>query len=192
MWLISYLILWAFVTIEGVIIIALLRVFTGLHQRIEVQQESQDLAQLTPGDILADQDLLGLSGETIELSHLWQRGNLLLLFVSVDCAPCRTLLTWVGNAFGDGQLSDWDVCVVCGGRKAQVRQLVGQIGFPREIPVAVVEYASLRWQYHVAGTPTVAIVEDNGRVVDIVVGEAEPYLGMLIRRSAFSTFQVPV
>lgn len=184
-WLLSYLMLWAFVTIEGVIIIALLRVFTGLHQRIEEHQESQGLVRLTPGDVLIDQDLIGLSGDTIQLSQMWQQGHLLLLFTSSDCAACWRLLTWVRDAFRNGQFTDWDVCILCAGRETQFRKRFGEIGFPLEIPAAVIDPTSLRWRYHVPGTPTIAIVEENGRIVDVVTVEAETYLEILTRRSAF-------
>jgi hypothetical protein len=87
--------------------------------------------------------------------------------------------------FRNGQLAGWDVCVLCAGKESQVQALFREIGFPLEIPVAVVEHASLRGRYHVSGTPTLAIVEEEGRVVDVVAGEVEPYLSIMARRSTF-------
>jgi hypothetical protein len=188
-WLIAFLTLWGFVIAQGVVIIALLRVFTGLHQRLEEQAEPRGVGGLTSGNALVDRDFIGLGGETIVLSSLWQRGNLLLSFVSVNCAPCRTLLAWIGDAFRNGQLRDWDICVLCTGRETQVRKFLGEIEFPREIPVAALEHEALRRLYQIEGTPTLAIVEEAGRITDVVAGEAIAYLEVLTRRS---TFRIPV
>jgi hypothetical protein len=189
LWLTSYLLLWAFVVLQGVVVIALLRAFTGLHQRIEEQQGAQGIARLAPGAVLADEAFTDLSGYRIELSRLWQKGKLLLLFASVDCTPCRSLLTWVGDAFRNGQLSDSDVCVLCAGQESQVQKFVEELRFPSEVPVATIAHASLRSRYHISGTPTLAVVDEHGQVVDVVVGEIIPYLEILSRRS---TFRIPI
>lgn len=189
MWLISYVLLWGLVIVEGIVIVALLRVFEGLHQRLEEQAERHGIGRLTPGAMLGDLELSSLPGDTILLSRLWQRGNLLLLFVSVDCTPCRNVLAWIGEAFRNQQLADWDVCVLCAGRQPQVRKRCGELGFPSEVPVGVVEYGALKGRYGIVGTPTLAIVEEDGRIVDVIAGEARAYLEVLTRRSAF---RVPV
>ncbi|RIK45331.1 MAG: hypothetical protein DCC58_06760 [Chloroflexi bacterium] len=189
MWLISYVLLWVLVIVEGIAIIALLRVFEGLHQRLEEQAEKHGIARLAPGAILTDHEFVTLAGETVALSHLWSRGRLLLLFVSVDCVPCRGLLEWIGDASRNRQLVDWDTCVLCAGRPGQVRKLCNDVRLTHEIPVVAVEYAALKQRYQIAGTPTLAIVEEDGRVVDVVVGKAEAYLDVLMRRS---TFRIPV
>lgn len=188
-WLGSYLLLWAFVAIQGVITFALLRAIAGIHQRLEDQQGTQIPARLAQGAVLADQELTDLSGHQIKLSRLWREGNLIILFASLDCAGCLSPLAWVGEAFRNGQLSDWDVCVLCAGSESQVRNFFRETGFPDEIPVAAVEYTSLQTQFHVFGTPTLAVVEKDGHVVQVIEGEVEPYLSILTRRSEF---RVPV
>lgn len=60
MWLISYVLLWVLVIVEGIAIIALLRVFEGLHQRLEEQAEKHGIARLAPGAILTDHEFVTL------------------------------------------------------------------------------------------------------------------------------------
>jgi hypothetical protein len=188
-WLASYLILWGVVVAEALIVLALLRGFTGLHQRLEAQREGRGVAQLSSGVILEDQEFISISGAAIRLSQLWQDGALLLLFVSVDCVPCRALLTWLGNSLRADGLPDWDVCILCAGHESKVRKLAAETGLPSEIRLVAVEHATLKWRYHVFATPTVGVVEGNGHVVDVVAGEVAPYLSILARRSEF---RVPV
>lgn len=188
MWLISYLVLWAVVALEGVMIMALLRVFAGLHARLEEHQEvRQEVVQLKQGDALTDADHASLAGDTIKLSRLWGRGNLLLLFVNIDCVSCQQILTAFRDVCKNEQSLEWDVCVLCAGPRARIRQFFREIEFPLEIPVAMIEHRTLRSQYHISGTPTLVIVEEGGHVVNVVPGVTDRYVELLTRRSSFQT-----
>ena len=188
MWLVSYLALWTVVALEGVMIgvmiMALLRVFGGLHARIEECQEAQGVVQLKQGDSLVDADHASLAGDTIKLSRLWSRGTLLLLFISIDCVPCQQLLTAFRDAYRDEQLSGWDVCVLCVGAQVRIRQIFQDKEFPFEIPVAMIEHRTLRSQYHILETPTLAIVGEGGHVISVVPRVSGRYVEMLTRRSS--------
>lgn len=110
LWLISYIGLWAFVILEGIILIALTRQIGLLHERISpvgarTMNYGPEIGTLAPGfeeeDFLGRQVTLGVESGR----------RTLLLFISMSCDICKTLLPNI-RAISQEERDNLDVVLV--------------------------------------------------------------------------------
>lgn len=172
-WIGGHIALWLIVGLEAVCIIGLLRLVGGLAQRID-QHLPPD--QLDRGAKVVDRAVVGLSGERSTFSELWQGGRLLLFFVSSGCQPCRDLLSQYAALNAAGLEVGSRACVLCLDHPMTARQLAGDTGLPPSVLVAAVaerEQDEMVRTYGASVTPTLVVVDANGRVEDVVVGAVD-------------------
>ena len=189
LWIVSYVVLWLIVCVQGVMIVALLRLAGEPGLRLSKQGQPREL---TKGSHLLDRTIVGLNGERSSLSALWRGERLLLFFTSVECPPCRDLLSRFATLYDAALATGWRACVLCVGKPAAVQELVDESGLPASLLIAAVDprgQDDLARAYGLSGTPTLVAVDGGGHVQSVIVGPVDDvHLRQLIAGPAMGVF----
>lgn len=173
-WLASYIALWAVVMFQGVLIFLLLRQI-GVMYLGTAQGVARD--GLEPGKSAPEFALEGLHGGTVSLEDF--RGQqLLLVFGSPTCGPCRTLIPDL-NVFAQERSEELRVLFLSRGEAEDTERFATQ--FDVRVPVAIHPDEELPQQYETRVTPFAFLIDGEGIVRAKGLANNRAHLEMLVR-----------
>ncbi|HKI02390.1 MAG TPA: redoxin domain-containing protein [Thermoanaerobaculia bacterium] len=154
----TYAALWAIVLFQGLLILALLRQIVNLRQAVEkggglgldLLPAGAEAPAFWARDLRAGQPLTaeGLRGEAA-----------VLLFVTADCALCKTVLDGLRRR-ELGQSAQ--VVVVCIAAETDCAPLLNRVA--PDLTVLADPSEDIRRAYRVSATPTAVILDEGGRI----------------------------
>jgi methylamine dehydrogenase accessory protein MauD len=176
-WLVSYVVLWALVLFQGAVIFLLLRqlgvIYMGTAQG--VSRDGLALGRRAPEFTAPD-----LAGRPISLSDFLGR-PLLLIFGSVACAPCRTLIPDL-NVFADERRDDLRALFLCRGSVEEARRFAHELDV--RVPFAVHPDEELPEKYKARVTPFAFLIDGEGVVRAKGLANNRSHLDMLLEQAA--------
>lgn len=183
-WLASYIVLWGLVLFQGVAIFVLLRQL-GIMYLGTAQGVAGD--GLALGSRAPDFNLADLSGEPISLADF--RGRpLLLVFGSVNCAPCRNLVPDL-HRFAAERREELGVLFLCRGTAEGARGFASELAI--QIPFASHPDEALPEKYKARVTPFAFIVDGEGVIKAKGLANNYQHLETLVRSSSEPTGDTP-
>jgi methylamine dehydrogenase accessory protein MauD len=154
-WLISYVVLWAVVLFQGVVIFVVLRQLGQMYLGT-----AQGVARdgLAVGERAPDFTLPNVEGGLISLS-----GSLPLLavFGSPSCAPCRGLIPDL-NAFARERRGELNVLFLSRGDVEENRRFAAELDV--RVPLAILSDGALADRYKARVTPFAFVIDADGIV----------------------------
>lgn len=171
-WIVAFVILSLVVVVEGVFIIAILRMLGSVVARIS--EDDGQPAPLQPGIAVADNRYTDIAGHPFSLAGLWGQGPLLLFLVSTGCVPCRDVLREFAGMSHAANAAGWQVCVLCIGSARMTMYLIEDAGLPAGPVIAAVDGQTLVKAYGITATPTVAHIDTSGRVQEVLQPTGNP------------------
>lgn len=159
------------VTVEGFFIIAILRALGHLDQQMLAGSEAQCSGSSASSGVLNDASLEDIHGDSVSLARLWQRGKLVLCFISSDCSACQELLHHIATLQDDAARLGIQFCLLSLGEPDDARQLASVAGLTSAVTVVPVHDARLfEHDYGITGTPALITADFMGRVDQVIVG----------------------
>ena len=173
-WLISYIALWGLVLFQGVVIFVLLRqlgiMYLGTAQG--VAGDGLAVGSKAPG-FSAE----GLDGQPVSL-NVAQGLQLLLVFGSSNCAPCRTLIPDL-NKFADERRETLRVLFLCRGSTDEARRFASELEL--RVPIASHPDESLPEMYKARVTPFAFLIDGDLVIKAKGLANNHEHLNMLLR-----------
>lgn len=179
-WLISYIVLWAVVLLQGAVIFVLLRQL-GLMYLGTAQGVARD--GLAVGQRAPDFSLPDLAGGVRSL-HDAPGLPLLLVFGSASCAPCRGLMPDL-NAFARERGTEFSTLYLMRGDLDEARRFAEELDV--SVPVAVHPDHALADEYKARVTPFAFVISGEGVVLAKGLANNRDHLEMLLRASRQET-----
>ena len=175
-WLASYIVLWGLVLFQGVAIFVLLRQL-GIMYLGTAQGVAGD--GLALGSRAPDFNLPNVSGQPVSLADY--RGKpLLLVFASVNCAPCRKLVPDL-HRFAAERRDELGVLFLCRGTADEARGFANELVM--QVPVASHPDEELPEKYKARVTPFAFIVDGEGVIKAKGLANNYQHLETLVRSS---------
>ena len=172
-WLISYIVLWAVVLFQGVLIFVLLRQL-GLMYLGTAQGVARD--GIAVGQRAPEFTAVGLDGGHVSLAGF--RGlPLLLVFGSPSCAPCRGLIPDL-NAFAQENREELRALFLCRGSLDEARRFGDELNV--QVPVAVHPDDGLPDRFRARVTPFAFLIDGEGVVKAKGLANNRAHLEMLL------------
>jgi len=153
-WLVSFIVLWVIVILEGVLILLLYRQL-GILYLGTASGVSRD--GLAVGAKAPDFSLPTADGRTVSLNSLRGR-NVLLLFGSTHCEPCRRLLPGL-EEFAGREGRDFQVLWLNQGTMEDTQAFLAETGSPLTM---LTFREGLNDDYRVRVTPFLFMIDGNG------------------------------
>jgi methylamine dehydrogenase accessory protein MauD len=173
-WLASYIVLWAVVLLQGLVIFILLRQL-GVMYLGTAQGVAND--GLPIGDRAPDFTASGLEGQGISLADF--RGlPLLLVFGSPNCVPCRQLIPDL-HVFARERAAEMRVLFLSRSEVEESRRFADE--FSLEVPIATVPNDELADKYRARVTPFAFLVDGEGVIKAKGLANNREHLEMLVR-----------
>jgi len=130
--------------------------------------EKESPAELSVGLAAPDFELPGLSGQLRKLSQ-WRGRRVLLVFFDPDCSFCMELAPRLHSISPDGTKGRPMLLVVTTGDAEKNRQWISEYGI--HCPVLLQENMEVALKYHVPGTPTGYLIDEQGLIAsEIAMG----------------------
>ncbi len=156
-WLVSYVVLWGLVLLQGAVILVLLRQL-GLMYLGSAQGVARD--GLAPGERAPEFTLPDLTGRLVSLADF--RGRpLLLIFGSTACAPCRGLIPDL-NVFARERAAELQALYLSRGELEETRRFIDELDV--RVPVAIHTDHELPDKYKARVTPFAFVIDGEGIV----------------------------
>ncbi|MEX1254990.1 MAG: TlpA disulfide reductase family protein [Dehalococcoidia bacterium] len=172
-WLISYIVLWGIVFLQGAVVFLLLRQL-GMMYLGTAQGVARD--GLAPGTAAPEFAVQALDGRGLSLADF--RGlPLLLVFGSPSCAPCKALIPDL-NAFAQEYAGDLRVLFLSRGELELTQRFAEENAV--EVTVAVHPDESLPDQFKVRVTPFAHMLDAEGVVQAKGLANNRQHLDMLL------------
>jgi thioredoxin-related protein len=168
-WIILFGCLSLLVLIEGIFIIAILRVLGGVQLQVRGLEPTQEMRSLDH-DRLAKHPLMTMDGQAISLPMLWAREPILFVFVSTSCSACVDMLQHIFELSMRTTTHSIPSHVLCLGQRAEVGKLMASVNLPSSISATVVEEPRLFQECGVSTLPTLLLVDTTGRVLVSEIG----------------------
>lgn len=182
-WLLTYIVAWALVLIEGFALCALFSILGRVHQmsapraQALITEEGPDLHTALPP--LAGEDSTGRLLRAAD----FQGRELALLFLSPGCAPCEQLLRHLRSRPVDDQ-KQAVVLVVLEATRGEADEITRR--YTLRCPMIVDPDAHLRLQLGVERTPYAFLVDADGVIrMKGVVNDGIQLAGLINRRGQF-------
>lgn len=174
-WFVALVVVAGITLIEGVFIIAILRLVGQLHVQIEKLSQASDSPSSARAPLreIPDGEFTSVTGEEFTLSSLWQRKQTLLLFMSAGCPACVEMLRQVSTLMRDTRSADMAACVLYAGHPDRVRDVTASLALPSNVKVAAVEVERLAREYAIAKPPTVVAIDAPGQIREVIVGPTD-------------------
>ena len=173
-WLISYLVLWAVVLLQGAVIFILLRqlgvIYLGTAHG--VSGDGLDVGTRAP-----DFALSNLAGEPVSLATFGGL-PLLLVFGSPSCGPCKGLIPDL-NAFWNERRDELHVLFLSHGEADATASFAREHGI--EVPVASFPDGGLANAYKARVTPFAFFIDTAGVIQAKGLANNREHLEMLVR-----------
>jgi methylamine dehydrogenase accessory protein MauD len=173
-WLVSYMVLWVVVLLQGLVIFVLLRqlgmMYLGTAQG--VAHDGLPLGERAPDFSASD-----LEGGTVSLADF--RGSpLLIVFGSPNCVPCRRLIPDL-NVFAQDGAAEAQVLFLSRGTVEDSRRFVKE----EDVQVAVATFPDdeLAEKYRARVTPFAFLVDGEGVIRAKGLANNRDHLDMLVR-----------
>lgn len=164
--LVSQLLLWAAVIVQGVLIAALARQVGILHERIAPAGALTLHQKVEVGEVASPMTVTTIEGVALEVGGRRDGRSQLLFFASPDCPVCKSLLPVVRSAARAE--SDWlDVVLAGDGTKAAYSRLIAEYGLggEAELTARIADW----FQLHAgAGALSTKILQGTVSGVDVV------------------------
>jgi methylamine dehydrogenase accessory protein MauD len=172
-WLISYIVLWGIVFVQGAVIFLLLRQL-GMMYLGTAQGVARD--GLAPGTPAPDFAVQALDGRGLSLADF--RGlPLFVIFGSPTCGPCKALIPDL-NVFAQEYASDLRVLFLSRGELEPAQRFAEENAI--EVPVAVHPDESLPDKFKVRVTPFAHVIDAEGIVQAKGLANNRQHLDMLL------------
>lgn len=176
-WLVSYIVLWAVVLFQGVVIVVVLRqlgiMYLGTAQG--VARDGIAAGQRAPEFVAS-----GLDGGHVTLADF--RGMpLLLVFGSATCAPCRGLIPDL-NAFALEKREELRALFLCRGGVDEARGFASELSV--QVPVAAHPDEELPEKFKTRVTPFAFLIDAEGVVLAKGLANNRAHLDMLLDMAA--------
>lgn len=176
-WLASYIVLWAVVLFQGVVIFVLLRQL-GIIYLGTAQGVARD--GIAAGQRAPDFTLPNLAGGHVSLADF--RGHsLLLVFGSTSCAPCRTLVPDL-NEFARTRAGEFRALFLIRGTPAETQRFVDELDV--QVPVALHNDEELPDKYKARVTPFAFVIDGEGIVRAKGLANNREHLDMLLKMAS--------
>lgn len=173
--LVSQLLLWAAVIVQGVLIAALARQVGILHERIAPAGALTLHQKVEVGEIATPMTVTTIDNIPIEVGGRRDGRSQLLFFASPDCPVCKSLLPVVRSAAKAE--SDWlDVVLAGDGTKAAYGRLVAEYGLGG-MPLVLSE--ALGRAFGVSKLPYAVLLDEEGRVASLGLINSREHLESL-------------
>jgi peroxiredoxin len=165
--ILTYMILWAVVVLQGMLLLGTVRVIHTLQTgtaavhptEAEPEVPEEPVSERLIGEQIPNYTTVDISGERFELDQLRGRSTV-MLFVSPSCPSCLLALEEVNTV---GRKANGNVVVVCGAKDESCRRLANDFGLT--VPVIVDESDELQRLFDVSGSPTAVLLNPSNRVV---------------------------
>ncbi len=174
LWLASYVVLWGVVLLQGAVIFVLLRQL-GLMYLGSAQGVARD--GLAAGERAPDFNLPDLAGGLVSLAGFRGR-QLLLVFGSTTCAPCRSLMPDL-NVFARERAAELQVLYLSRGGLEETQRFVDELEV--RAPVAVHSDHELPDKYKARVTPFAFVIDGEGIVRAKGLANNRDHLEQLLR-----------
>ena len=176
-WLVSYIVLWAVVLFQGVVIFVLLRQL-GIIYLGTAQGVARD--GIAAGQRAPDFTLPNLAGGLVSLADFRGR-SLLLVFGSTSCAPCRTLVPDL-NEFARTRAGEFRALFLIRGEPDAARRFVDELDV--QVPVALHNDEELPDKYKARVTPFAFVIDGEGIVRAKGLANNREHLDMLLKMAS--------
>jgi peroxiredoxin len=160
----SYVVLWAVVALQGMLLLGVVRVLHNLQQGHaqqghEAAEPEETLAERLVGEQVPDFATVDVTGARFELEQLRGRSTV-VLFASPNCPSCLLALEELSTV---GRKANGNVVVVCGGKEESCRSMA--LDFGLTVPVLVDEDDEIQRLFDVYSAPTAVLLNPSNRVV---------------------------
>jgi len=173
--LVSQLLLWAAVIVQGVLIAALARQVGILHERIAPAGALTLHQKVEVGEVATPMTVTTIDNVPIEVGGRRDGRSQLLFFASPDCPVCKSLLPVVRSAAKAER--DWlDVVLAGDGTKAAYSRLVAEHGLGG-MPLVLSE--ALGRAFGVSKLPYAVLLDEEGRVASLGLVNSREHLESL-------------
>jgi peroxiredoxin len=162
--ILTYVLLWAVVAFQSMLLLGMLRVIHNLRQGHEQGHAAAEPAGEPRAERLIGQQIpsfaaVDISGARFESEQLRGRSTV-VLFASPNCSSCLLALEQLSTV---GRKANGNVVVVCGGKEESCRGMAQDFGLT--VPVIVDEDDEIQRLFDVAANPTAVLLNPNSRVV---------------------------
>ncbi|MDY0960174.1 methylamine dehydrogenase [Sphingomonas sp. CFBP8993] len=161
--MLSQLLLWTAVIVEGLLIAALARQVGILHERIAPAGALTLHQKVDVGDVATPMTVVTTDGQPLEVGGRRDGRSQLLFFASPDCPVCKSLLPVVRSA-ARAERSWLDVVIAGDGAKAGYMRLAKDHGLT-DLPLVLSE--ALGRAFGVAKLPYAVLLDEEGRVASL-------------------------
>lgn len=173
--LLSQVLLWTAVIVEGLLIAALARQIGILHERIAPAGALTLHQKVAVGDVATPMTLTTIDGGTLAVGGKRDGRSQLLFFSSPDCPVCKSLLPVVRSAARAE--SGWlDVVIAGDGAPGGYRQLVSEHGL-EHLPLVLSE--ALGRAFGVSKLPYAVLLDESGKVASLGLINSREHLESL-------------
>lgn len=173
-WLASYIVLWAVVLFQGVVIFVLLRQL-GIMYLGTAQGVARD--GLAPGTKAPEFELPDVDGRTVSLRDFRGRA-VALVFGSPACGPCRELVPEL-ERFATSHSDSLSVLFLCRSTLEEAKRFAVELDI--KVPVAVHPDESLAERYKARVTPFGFLIDAEGVVRAKGLTNTYDHLELLLR-----------
>jgi peroxiredoxin len=163
--ILSYVLLWAVVVLQSMLLLGMLRVIQNLQQGHAQEHGGADEPAAEPtAERLIGQEIpafaaVDIFGASFGSEQLRGRSTV-VLFASPNCASCLLALEELNTV---GRKANGNVVVVCGGRQDACRRMAQD--FSLTVPVILDPDDEIQRLFDVAANPTAVLLNPNNRVV---------------------------
>ena len=173
--LLSQLLLWTAVIVEGLLIAALARQVGILHERIAPAGALTLHQKVSVGEVATPMTVVTIDGGRLEVGGERDGRSQLLFFASPDCPVCKSLLPVVRSAAKAE--SGWlDVVIAGDGTEPAYRKLAGEHGLG-DLPLVLSE--ALGRAFGVSKLPYAVLLDEEGRVASLGLVNSREHLESL-------------
>lgn len=173
--LVSQLLLWAAVIVEGLLIAALARQIGILHERIAPAGALTLHQKVEVGEVATALSLTTTEGAMLTVGGKRDGRSQLLFFASPDCPVCKSLLPVVRSA-ARAEAGWLDVVIAGDGDPRAYRQLAAEHGL-EGLPLVLSE--ALGKAFGVAKLPYAVLLDEQGRVASLGLVNSREHLESL-------------
>ena len=162
--MISYIFLWIFVIILGILMVATLRHLGVMFEAVDpVLQFSRSGFRLRPDEPLPQVELADSSGSVVDIEPPKDSG-LMLLLVDQGCTACTEALAALSNGDTAYWRERWTTVVIVRSKPQDVSETIGSLDLHEEVAIVFDASGKASKTWGVATTPF-AIVVDSARLV---------------------------
>lgn len=162
--LISYIVLWVFVIILGILMVATLRHLGVMFEALDpVLQFSRSGFRLRPDDPLPQAELTDSSGSVVEIDQPGD-SSLMLLLVDRGCTACTDALAALSNGDAAHWHKKWTSVVVVRSRPQDVSETIGSYNLHEDITIAFDASGKASKAWGVTTTPFAIVIDGARRV----------------------------